>query len=92
MLYLDKCFLIAYVTVFRTLIKWLGRRLTISAVEEDKLRFLVETGFRLRDLASKFGCSTRTVERQLQRLNISLRSYNMFSDEKLDSCFSGDSV
>ena len=44
--------------------KWLGRRLKISAVEEDKLRFLDETGFRLRDLASKFGCSTRTVERR----------------------------
>ena len=40
---------------------------------------------RLRDLASMFGCSTCTVERRLQHLNISLRSY---SDEELDSLVS----
>lgn len=59
------------------------RRLKIS-IEEEKLRFLVETGFHLRDLARMFRCSTRTVERRLQHLNISLRSYSMISDEQLD--------
>lgn len=42
-------------------------------VEEDKLRFLVDTGFKVADIAMLFGVSKRTIER---RLNYHLSTCN----------------
>lgn len=61
-----------------------GRGRPSIQLEEENLRFLVETGFRVADIATMFGCSERTVERRLQQLNINLRVYSRITDEDLD--------
>ena len=53
-------------------------------LDEENLRFLVETGFSVADIANMFGCSVSTVERRLGELNISLRAYSRINDGELD--------
>ena len=45
-------------------------------IEEEQLRFLVESGFRMNDIAAIFGCSRRTVERRLNQFHIARNDYS----------------
>lgn len=53
-------------------------------INEDQLRFLVESNFRVKDIAAIFSCSIRTIERRLQELNIRQRDFTIISDDDLD--------
>ena len=58
-------------------------------VEEDKLRFFVDKGFKVADIATLFGVSKRTIERRLSLYHLSTRSYTNISDTDLDDIVSG---
>ena len=53
-------------------------------MEEDKLRFLVDTGFKVADIAMLFGVSKRTIERRLHFYHLSTRNYTVIADADLD--------
>ena len=53
-------------------------------IEEEHLRFFVDNGFKVHDMALMLGCSQRTVERRLQMYSLSTRNYTMISDFELD--------
>lgn len=36
------------------------------SVEKDKVEYLIDIGFKIRDVAMIFGCSTRTIERRMR--------------------------
>ena len=61
-----------------------GRGRPKVSIEEGRLRYLVENGFKIRDIAEMFGCSESTVERRFHDLNISLRNYTTLVDNDLD--------
>ena len=53
-------------------------------IEEEKLSFFVDNGFRVEDIAIMFGCSKRTIERRLSEYQLSTRNYSTISDVQLD--------
>ncbi len=62
--------------------------------EEEQIKFLLERGFRVKDVALLIGCSKRTIERRLHDFNLSSRSYTAITNTDLDglvkeiaSCF-----
>ena len=57
-------------------------------VEEDKLRFFVDNGFKVADMATLFGVSKRTIERRLRLYQLSTRNYMDISDADLDEIVS----
>ena len=57
-------------------------------VEEDKLRFFVDNGFKVADIATLFGVSKRTIERRLRSYQLSTRNYTDISDADLDEIVS----
>ena len=61
-----------------------GRGRPEIAVGEDQLRFLIEQGFRIQDIADMFGCCRRTVERKMNRYHIFVHNYSSISDAELD--------
>ena len=50
-------------------------------ISENHLRYLVENNFRVKDIASIFSCSTRTIEWRLQDLHIYLSDYTAIFDD-----------
>lgn len=58
-------------------------------VEEDKLRFFVDSGFKVADMAAMCGVSKRTIERRLSSYDLSTRNYTDISDADLDEVVSG---
>lgn len=52
-------------------------------IEEEQIIFLVDTNFRIKDIASMFGCSRRTIERRLLEFGIS-NNFTSLTDEDLD--------
>ena len=52
-------------------------------IEEEKLSFVVDNGFRVEDIAIMFGCSKRTIERRLSEYQLSTRNYSTISDVQL---------
>ena len=54
-------------------------------IGQEQLEYLVESRFRIKDIAALFNCSTRTVERRMRELHISLTSYTAISDGELDN-------
>lgn len=55
------------------------------SINEDQLQYLVEQGFRVKDISEMFRCCRRTVERKMKKHNISLRNYTPLSDSELDT-------
>ena len=53
-------------------------------VEEERLNFLVYSGFRVEDIAIMFGCSKRTIERRLHQYQLSTRNYSTLTYVELD--------
>ena len=53
-------------------------------IEEEKLSFLVDNGFRVEDIAIMFGCSKQTIERRLSEYQLSTRNYSTITDVQLD--------
>ena len=51
----------------------------------EQLEYLVESGFRIKDIAAIFNCSTRTVERRMSEVHISPSSYTAITDNELDN-------
>ena len=62
-----------------------GRGCPEIAIGEDQLCFLIEHGFRIQDIADMFGCCRRTVERKMNRYDISVHNYSSISDAELDT-------
>ena len=60
-----------------------GRGRPEIAIGEEQLRFLIEQGFRIQDIANMFGCCRRTVERKMETYNITLH-YSTITDSELD--------
>ena len=54
------------------------------AIEEEKLCFYVDNGFRVEDIALMFSCSKRTIERRLSAYHLSTRNYSVITDVELD--------
>lgn len=61
-----------------------GRGRPEVAIGEEQLKFLIEQGFRIQDIADMFGCCRRTVERRMNRYRISVHNYSSISDLDLD--------
>ncbi len=53
-------------------------------VGDDQLRYLVENGFKTKDISELYGCSRRTIERRMNEYSIH-REYSSLSDSELDS-------
>ena len=53
-------------------------------IGQEQLEYLVESQFRIKDIATLFNCSTRTVKR-MRELCISPTSYTAISDDELDN-------
>lgn len=53
-------------------------------IEEDRLRFFVDNGFKVKDMAMLCGVSKRTIERRLQFYQLSTRNYTVIMDHELD--------
>ena len=51
-------------------------------LEEDQLRFLSESGFRVNDVAAIFSCSRRTIEQRLKEFQIRPCDYSSGTDQK----------
>ena len=66
----------------RALVVHRGRPHIVIHIEH--LTFLVESGFRINDIAAMMGCSRRTVERQLQAFDIAPNNYSSISDGQVD--------
>ena len=64
-----------------------GRGRPQVEIGEHQLRYLIEQGFKIKDIAKIFGCSTRTIERRLVTFHIS-RTYSDISDSELDKLVS----
>ncbi len=54
-------------------------------IQEDRLCFLIESGFKVNDVAAICACSRRTIERRLQELQMRPRDYTRLSDGELDA-------
>ena len=53
-------------------------------IGEDQLQYLVEQGFKVKDISDMFMCS-RTIERKMKKYCIVLRDYTPLSDQELDT-------
>ena len=53
------------------------------SIGEDQLRYLVDSGFNLNDIANLFGCSRKTIERRMKEYNIH-REFTPLTDSELD--------
>ena len=53
-------------------------------IDEHQLGFLVEGGFRVKDIAGIFSCSRRTIERRMHDLGARASDYSSVSDAELD--------
>jgi hypothetical protein len=54
-------------------------------IEEEQLRYLVESGFKAKTISEMFDCSKRTIERKMKKYNLSLRNYTIVCDDDLDN-------
>ena len=54
-------------------------------VTEEQLAYLVEQGFKIKDIALMFGCCRRTIERLMRQHNLSVRNYTNMSEIELDA-------
>ena len=66
----------------RIRVAWRGRPRV--PVEEERLRFLIESGFRMNDIGVLFGCCRRTIERRLREFHLSPRNYSAMTDTQID--------
>lgn len=57
-----------------------GRGRPKVAIHKDQLQYLVEQGFRVKDISEMFMCCTRTIERKMKKYNIILRNYTPICD------------
>ena len=57
--------------------------------EVDQLRFFVDNGFKVKDIALLLGCSKRTVERRMNTYQLSTRNYTTICDADLDELVRG---
>ena len=55
-----------------------------APIEEERLRFLFESGFRINDIGALFGCCQRTTERRLCEFHLSPCNYSAMTDTQLD--------
>ena len=65
-----------------------GRGQPRISIEKDQISYLVENGFRVKDIADIFHCSKRTIERRINDLSIKVTNFTSISDVDLDSCVS----
>lgn len=54
-------------------------------IGEEQLSYLLEKGFRTKDISNMFGCSRRTIERRMKRYQLSHFNSMSVSDAHLDS-------
>ena len=54
------------------------------SIEKEKLEYLIDVGFKMRDVAIIFGCCTRTLERRMREYHLSPSAYTAISDAELD--------
>ena len=54
-------------------------------IEEERLRFFVDNGFKVDDMATITGVSKRTIERRLNFYQLSTRNYTVITNDELDS-------
>lgn len=53
-------------------------------VDTEQLEYLVETGFRVKDIAEMLHCSKRTIERRMSELSLRASDYSCISEGDLD--------
>ena len=54
-------------------------------IGEEQLSYLLEQGFRTKDISTMFGCSRRTIERRMKKYELSHLNSMSVSDAHLDS-------
>ena len=54
-------------------------------IPEEQLSYLIDQGFRIKDVSEIFNCSRRTIERRLERYGLAHANYMAISDADLDS-------
>ena len=54
-------------------------------VGEEQLAYLIEQGFRTKDISTMFGCSSRTIQRRMKKYELSRLNSMSISDSHLDS-------
>lgn len=57
-------------------------------IDNNQLTFLIERGFRIKDIAAIFSCSRRTIERRMNEIGVRATDYSSVSDLELDSLVS----
>ena len=53
-------------------------------IEEEQIQFLVESNFRIVDIAAMFGCSSSTIQRRQREYRIRSSDFSTLSDAELD--------
>ena len=53
-------------------------------IDKDQLQYLIEQGFKIKDISDMFKCSRRTIERKM-KYNIVFRNYAPLSDPELET-------
>ena len=53
-------------------------------IEKEQLEYLVDVGFKIRDIANIFGCCTRTVERRIREYQMSANAYVSITEAEID--------
>ena len=57
-------------------------------IVEHQLSFLIERGFKVKDIAAIFSCSRRTIERRMGDLGVRASDFSSVSDAELDGLVS----
>ena len=91
-------FAVPLIECLRALLRLMAVDLSIPAVHhgrprieimQEQLIFLVESRFRISDIASMLCCSRRTIERRLQEFGITSHHYSTMSECNLDQVVGG---
>lgn len=53
-------------------------------IAQEQLEFLLDKGFKIKDIAIMFGCSVRTIERRMRDYQLSPSRYSLITDMDLD--------
>ncbi len=61
-----------------------GRGRPECGIDQMQLTFLVEQGFKIKDIAKIFNCSRRTIERRMSKYCIEGKIFSSLTDDELD--------
>jgi hypothetical protein len=66
-------------------ISFRGRGRPKLDIGEDQLQYLIENGFRIKEISELFGCNRKTIERRMKEYQLSILNSSTISDNQLDT-------